>query len=256
MVRALIAGLIIGLVSPLIGTFLVSKRYALMADTLSHVCLAGVAIGLLTKIYPLYSAIIVAVLAAIVIQKLAKDKKITSDATLSLFLSGGLALATVIISIARGFNADLFSYLFGSITTVSQADVWTTAILGLVISLLTVFLYKEFMYTSFDEESAKVSGVPSNFVTYTFIILTAVTIAISVRIVGVLLVSALMVIPVLCASQIARSFKQTVFYAVLFSSFFVLTGLILSFYLNLAAGGTIVLFAIICFVFVKILNSK
>jgi len=256
MQRALIAGIVIAVISPLIGTFLVSKRYSLMADTLSHICLAGVAIGLLSNIYPLYTSLVIAIIAAVAIEKLNRDKRLSGDSTQALFLSGGLALATVLISFAHGFNTDLFSYLFGSITTVSQSDIWITAILGAFVLITTVFFYKEFVYTSLDQESAKVSGLPSDFISYTFAILTAITIAISVRIVGVLLVSALMVIPVLASSQIARSFKQTIIYSILFSVYFVIVGLFLSYYLDIAAGGSIVLFAILNFIVIKLFNSK
>lgn len=256
MQRALIAGIVIAVISPLIGTFLVSKRYSLMADTLSHICLAGVAIGLLSNIYPLYTSLIIAIVAAVAIEKLNRDKRLSGDSTQALFLSGGLALATVLISFAHGFNTDLFSYLFGSITTVSQSDIWITAILGAFVLITTVFFYKEFVYTSLDQESAKVSGLPSDFISYTFAILTAITIAISVRIVGVLLVSALMVIPVLASSQIAHSFKQTIIYSILFSVYFVIVGLFLSYYLDIAAGGSIVLFAILNFIVIKLFNSK
>lgn len=255
MIRALTAGIIIAFISPLIGIFLVNKRYSLMADTLAHVCLAGVAVGLLTQIYPVYTALIVAVLAAIMIQKLNDDEKLKGESTLALFLSGGLALATVLISFARGFNVDLFSYLFGSITTVTSSDVTISLVLGIIVATTIAFLYKELVYVSVDEEAAQVSGIAVKKINYLFMILTAVTIALSIRIVGVLLVSALMVIPVLTASQIAKSFAQTLLYSIIFSIYFVIAGLYLSFYYNLAAGGAIVLFAIINFVIIKIIRK-
>jgi zinc transport system permease protein len=255
MLRAFSAGLIIAFIAPLIGIFLVNKRYSIMADTLAHVCLSGVAIGLLTKIYPVYTALLVAVVAAILIEKLNQDKKIAGESTLALFLSGGLALATVLISFARGFNVDLFAYLFGSITTVTTADVITSSILGIVVAITIALLYKQLVYVSVDEQAAQISGVPVKRVNYIFIILTAATIALSIRIVGVLLVSALMIIPVLTAAQIARSFTRTLIYAIFFSIYFVVVGLYLSYYLNVAAGGAIVLFAITNFLLIKIIKK-
>jgi len=255
MIRALIAGGIMAIIAPLIGVFLVSKRYSLMADTLSHVCLAGVAIGLLTNTYPVYTALIVAVLSAIVIQKLNEDKKLAGESTLALFLSGGLALATVLIGFAGGFSVDLFSYLFGSITTVTTTDVYLTFTLGFVVISVITVIYKQLMYASLDEEAAKASGIQVEKLNYIFLILTAVTIALTIRIVGVLLVSALMVIPVLTASLIARSFKQTIFYSILFGLYFVLFGLYISFNFNLAAGGSIVLFALINFILIKLITK-
>jgi zinc transport system permease protein len=256
MIRALIAGGIMAIVAPLIGVFLVSKRYSLMADTLSHVCLAGVAIGLLTKTYPVYTALIVAVLAAIMIQKLNEDKKLAGESTLALFLSGGLALATVLIGFAGGFNVDLFSYLFGSITTVTNTDVYLTFTLGFIVVSTIGIIYKQLMYVALDEEAAKVNGIPVKRINYMFLILTAVTIALTIRIVGVLLVSALMVIPVLTASLVARSFKQTIFYAILFGLYFVILGLYISFNFDIAAGGSIVLFALVNFMLFKLAAGK
>jgi zinc transport system permease protein len=254
MIRALVAGIIIAATAPLIGTFLVTKRYALIADTLSHVSLAGVAIGLLLQVYPVYTALIVSIIAAILIEKLSQDKRISGESTLALFLSGGLALATVLISLARGFTVDLFSYLFGSITTVTESDIILMAGIGILTILIVALYYKDLLYISFDVESAKVSGLPVKRLNYLFMILTATTIAVSIRVVGVLLVSALMVIPVLTASLLAKSFKQTLIISVIAGEIFVVIGLILSYYQNLAAGGTIVLFALICFGIISILK--
>ncbi len=255
MIRALTAGIIIAFIAPLIGIFLVNKKYSLMADTLAHVSLAGVAIGLLTQVYPVYTALIVTVLAAIMIQKLNQDKKLSGEATLALFLSGGLALATVLISFARGFNVDLFAYLFGSITTVTTTDIYIALTVGVIVSLTIAAIYKQLLYVSVDEEAAQVSGIKVNKVNYIFMILTAITIALSIRIIGILLVSALMVIPVLTASQIAKSFVQTLLYAIIFSIYFVIAGLYLSFYFNLAAGGAIVLFALANFLVIKVIKK-
>ncbi len=254
MLRALVVGMIIACIAPVIGIFLVSKRYSLMADTLAHVCLAGVAIGLLAGIYPVYTALIVAVIAAVGIEKFNSSKRISGESTLAIFLSGGLATATVLISFARGFTVDLFAYLFGSITTVSEGDVWITSSLAIVVLLVIFFMYKELFYVAFDEESARVSGVPAAKINYIFMILAAVTIALSIRIVGVLLISALMVIPVLAASLVAKSFKQTLSASVIFSLFVVITGLFLSYYFNLAAGGAIVLLSLLCFGIISLLS--
>ncbi len=254
MIRAFIVGSTIAFIAPMIGIFLVSKRYSLMADTLSHVSLAGVALGLLLNIYPVYTALLVSVMAAICIQRLSRSRKISGESTLALFLSGGLAVATVLISFARGFTVDLFSYLFGSITTVSTGDVLITLILAFIVVCVIMILYKQLFYVAFDEESARVSGLPVSQINYIFMILAAVTIALAIRIVGVLLISALIVIPVLSGSLVARSFKQTLLISIVFSLFVVLTGLFLSYYFNLAAGGAIVLLSLIGFGFFHLLS--
>ena len=188
MVRGFEAGLVIALIAPLIGVFLVLRRYALMADTLSHVSLAGVAIGLLLGVNPLLTALVASGISTVALEKLRARKRVYGDAALSLFLSGSLALATVLLSLAHGFNTSLFTYLFGSILTVKSSDVMTIAALGVVVFVVLLALYKELLYMSFDEEAATVSGLPTRHLNTLFIALAAVTIALAIPIVGVLLV--------------------------------------------------------------------
>jgi zinc transport system permease protein len=248
MIRAFIAGTIIGIIAPLIGSFLVVRRYSLLADTLAHVSLTGVAIGLLLKTNPIVSAIITSVIAAIGIEKLRTDRKLYGESVLALFLTGSLALATVLLSLARGFTVNLLSYLFGSIATVTVNDLWLIGILGAIICISIVVLYKELFFISLDEELAVTSGLPVKALNLILIILAALAVTLSIRIVGVLLIGALMVIPVITAIQYGKSFYQTVMLSILFSLISVIAGLFISFYLDLASGGTIVVLALIIFV--------
>lgn len=236
--------MMIAVIAPLIGSFLVIRRFSLIADTLSHVALAGVAIGLLMGTQPMITTVVVTVLAAVAIEKLRRSKDISGEAVLAMFLPGGLALSIVLISLAHGFNANLFSYLFGSITTVSENDMWQILGLGLLTVATISALYKKLLYSSFDEESAKVAGVGVERVNTILVVLTAVTVSLSMRVVGVLLIGALMVIPVVTGMQIGRSFMQSIYYAVGFALAAVIGGLFLAYYLNLPAGGAIVLLAL------------
>lgn len=247
MVRAFIAGIAVAIAAPLIGTFLVAKRYALIADSLAHISLAGVAAGVLAGINPLLSALVVAVVAAVAIEKLRSSGRLTGEIALAMFLSSGLAIAIVLVGLAQKVNVDLFSYLFGSITTVQAADLWLIVPLAVTIVILTTLLYKELSYISFDSEQAKVSGLPTQLLNMALVVLAAVTVVVSLRIVGGLLIGALMVIPVAAAMQIARSFKQTIFIAIAVGLLSVIIGLCAAFYLNLAAGGTIVIVALLLF---------
>jgi zinc transport system permease protein len=256
MVRAFIAGLAIAIIAPLIGTFLVVRRYSLMADTLAHVSLLGVSFGLLLRINPIVTALGISVLASAAIEKLRRERKIFGESVLALFLTGSLAIATVLISISKGFNGSLFSYLFGSIATVSQIDLYLILSLGLVVLLTVYLLYKELFAISFDEELAGVNGLPVKVLNLALVALAAITVSLSMRIVGVLLISALMVIPVLAAMQYKRNFKQTLWLAVLFSLLSVLVGLVSSYYLDLASGGTIVIIALIIFFLSLNLNQE
>jgi zinc transport system permease protein len=248
MIRALEVGILIGAIAPLIGIFLVLRRYSLIADTLSHVSLAGVAIGLLLKVNPLLTAIGAAVISSIAIERLRLSKKVYGESALSIFLSGSLALAIVLISLAHGFSVDLFNYLFGSIVTVKQDDVYIILGAGIFVFLSIMLFYKELTYITFDEEAARVGGIPTRFINILLIVLAALTVALAIPIVGILLISALIVIPVVSALQLKRSFFQTIVYAEIFSLVSVIAGIIGSFYLNLPAGGAIVLLALSIFI--------
>jgi zinc transport system permease protein len=247
MVRALLAGSIVGIIAPLIGVFLVAKRYSLMADSLAHVSLAGVALGILLGIYPVYTAIIVSILAALFIERLRSQRHVSGELALAMFLSAGLAVAVVLISLGKGFTIDLLAYLFGSITTVSAEDVVVMSILGAIIAGLIIVLYRQLVYLSFDEEAAQVSGVRTSVLNTLIMVLTAITVSVAMRIVGVLLIGALMVIPVVTATQFRKSFAQTIAIAVNSSFISVLIGLFASFYFDLPAGGAIVVTALSLF---------
>lgn len=246
-VRGFEAGIIIGLIAPLIGMFLVLRRYSLIADTLAHVSLAGIALGFIFGINPILTAIGSTVLSSVVIERLRLSRKVYGESALAIFLSGSLALAVVLISLAHGFNVSLLNYLFGSIVTVKQTDLVIIGILGAVIVTVLYLFYKELVYITFDEESAQVSGIPTRFINTLLIILAALTVSLSIPIVGVLLISALMVIPVVTALQFRQSFGKTILIAELASLFSVFTGIFSSFYLNLSTGGTIVLISLMVF---------
>jgi zinc transport system permease protein len=256
MIRAFAAGLIIAILAPSIGIFLVVKRYSLLTDTLSHVSLVGVALGLLTGINPVLSAIVVSAIAAIGMEKLRHSKKIFGEATLTLFLSGGLALALIIFGLSKGLNVNIFTYLFGSIATVTTGDLRLMGGFGLGIFLIIIFLFKRFFIVAYDEELAQANGLPIKLLNFILMILAAITISISMRIVGALLVGALMVIPVLAATQFGRSFGKTFFYSLGISLIAVITGLFASFYLNLPSGAAIVISSLILFAISLLLNKK
>jgi len=247
MVRALLAGLMVGSICPAAGVFLVLRRYSFMAETLAHVSLAGAAIGMLLGIFPLVTTVTVVVLVAVTVELLRSRQKLYPDALLALVMSGGLALAVVLLSMTRGFNVDVMSYLFGSILTVTQLDLLIIIAVGLVVLGIIGFLFKELYFISFDEECARVAGLPVEWLNFIFILVVAGTISISVRLVGALLVSALMVIPVITAFLVACSFRQAFYAAVCLGMATTVSGLTVSYYLGTASGGTVVLLAVAIF---------
>ena len=203
---------------------------------------------------PILTALGVTVVASLGIEKLRTSKKIYGESALALFLSGSLALAIVLLSLAHGFNTNLFNYLFGSIVTVTSIDIYTIVFLAIIVIGILLLFYKELVFVTFDEDAAKVSGIPTRLINTILILLAAVTVSLSIPIVGVLLIAALIVIPVITALQFRKSFTRTIFYAELISLFSVISGIFLSFYLNLSTGGTIVL--IMLFVFILTFFSK
>ncbi|KGL40199.1 metal ABC transporter permease [Listeria newyorkensis] len=251
-----IVGIVIGIVAPLLGSFIVVRRLSLMADALSHVSLAGIAVSLyLSKMYlplvalnPLYLGFGFAVGGSLLMEKLRNVYKQFQELAIPIIMSAGMGFSVIFISLANGFNTDLFSYLFGSVSAVSTSDMWTILATAFVVLLTVFFLYKELFLLSFDEEYANASGIPAKVVDVIFMLLVALVIASSMRIVGILLVSSLMTLPVAAAIRIANGFKQTIAYAILFGEISVIGGLVSAFYLDLAPGGSIVIISVLILV--------
>ncbi|MFD2761475.1 metal ABC transporter permease [Lentibacillus juripiscarius] len=243
-------GLLIGIIAPLLGTFIVVRRLSLIADALSHVTLAGIAFGLFVDkkfaigVAPLYSGMGFSVLGSIFIEKLRAVYNAYQELAIPIILSGGVGLSVIFIALADGFNTDLFNYLFGSVSAVSKKDFYV--ILGISILIIAVIwlFYKELVTLSFDEEHAVVSGIHAKRIHFLFIVLTALVIAASIRVVGVLLVSALMTLPVASAMRLAKGFRQMMLFSVLFGESAVIIGLITGYYFSIPPGGTIVLASI------------
>ncbi len=256
MQRAFIAGLFIAVLASISGTFIVLKRYSLMSETLAHSALVGVAVGLVAGYNPLWMAVVVAILAAWLIEYLRSAFSLYSDAILSIILSGSLALAVIIVSMGGAFNNSLFSYLFGSILSVTDEDVITIIVFG-TFSLGALLLFsKELYFISYDEEVAQTSGIKVKLLNFLLVTVVAIIIALSIRVVGSLLIGALMVIPTSAALQFRVGFRDTMLISLFFALFSVVFGMSLSFYFSLPSGATIVLSVISLFVLSLILNKK
>jgi zinc transport system permease protein len=251
--NAFASGIIIGLIAPLLGVFIVVRRLSLIADALSHVTLAGIAGSLYlsqtTAVFallnPLYLGIVAAVTGSVLIERLRRLYKHYEELAIPIIMSAGIGFSAIFISLANGFSSDLFGYLFGSVSAVSRQDLWIVLAIACIVVIFLVLFYKELFLMSFDEEYSKASGLPSRWIHLLFMIVTALVIAASMRIVGILLVSSLMTLPVAASMRIAKGFKQAILYAVIFGEAAVIIGLVCAFYLNIAPGGTIVVTSII-----------
>lgn len=248
MIRAFIAGTVVAITAPLIGTFLVVKRYTIMSDTLAHVSLTGVAIGIITRANPILTALLTSIIAALGIELLRWKSRISGEAVLAIFLYGGMAIAVVIISVYRGFNIDIFSVLFGSITTTSTSDLYEIVILGFIVIAIILLFYKRLFFVSVDEPRAEVSGIKIRRYNMLIILLAGTSVALAMNTVGTLLIGALMVIPALTAMQISKSFSQSMILAIVVSLVSVYAGLFISYYIGGASGGSIILVSLLLFI--------
>lgn len=254
MQRALIAGIAVAIICSVVGLFLVLRRHSLFGDALSHMAFGGIAVGMFTQVYPLWTALIVSILGALGMTKLRQSTKISPDASVAVLLSSGLALGIVLIGLSGGFSVDLFSFLFGSILLVSFDDMVMILALSAGILVVMALLYRKMMYIAFNEEQARVTGLSVNMLNYAFIVVASVTVIASIRLVGILLISSLIVIPNIAAMMLGKSFKKTIIISAAISVASVIAGIFASYFANLPPGGTIVLTTI--FVLLGIMGAK
>ncbi len=262
MQRALITGILVGFLAPLIGSFVVIKRLSMIADTLSHFTLAGLSIGLfLLNIIglpigdPLYIGMIFAVSGALLIEALRSYYRNYKEISMPIVISLGTALSALFISLSGGFTSTVYNYLFGSILTVSRQFIYIITITTFIVILLIVSFYKKIVIVSFDESYARLLGINVKVFQFVTTIILGLVIALAIETVGVLLVSSLMIIPVAAAMKIGRSFKNTLIIAILFSEASVILGLWLSYVAGIPSGATIVLFNISILILVVIFKK-
>jgi zinc transport system permease protein len=261
--NAAITGILIGIVAPLLGVFIVVRRLSLIADALSHITLTGIAASLLLEKKvtgindwnPIYMGMVFSVIGAVLIERLRKVYKHYEELAIPIILSSGIGLGVILISLADGFNTDLFSYLFGSVTAVDRSSMWTVLLITVLVIVIVILFYKELFVLSFDEEHASISGVNGRWIHLLFIVMVALVIASSMQVVGILLVSALMTLPVAAALRVSRSFKQTIGLSIVFGETSVLLGLFAAYHLSVPPGGTIVMTAVLILV-MSILYKK
>ena len=238
---AFAAGAVVGVLAPVVGFFLVQREMSLIGDGIGHVAFAGVAAGDLFGISPVWTALAAAVVGAIGIEWLRTRRQAAGDQALAIVFYTGIAGGVVLISAAGALNANLFSYLFGSILTVTGSDLVVIAVLGIGALVVLAVLMRALIAVSLDEDGARVAGLPVPVLNGVISMLAALTIGVSMRIVGILLIAALMVLPVIAAQRVAWSLRSTIGLSICFGLLSVLVGLTVSYYANLPPGGTIVL---------------
>ena len=242
--RALISGVAIAILCSVVGLFLVLRRYSLFGDAIAHSSFGGIALGLLAGVYPLWTAYAVSIASALIITKIKDRYNISGDASIAVLLSSGIAVGLVIIGLSGGFTIDIFSFLFGSILLVSVDDTVLVLALTGAILIVILLLYRQLLYSTFNEEQAKVSGIPVEKINYLIVFMAGITVVTSIQLVGVLLISALFVIPNVTAIMYGKGFKQTAIISMSFSIFSVVVGILVSYIFDITPAGTIVLIAI------------
>ena len=239
---AFVVSLFIAVLCPLIGIFLVLRKYSFIGDTLSHASLAGVTVALTLNATPLLGAFFFTAICGLLIEAVRSRLKQNTDLVLSviLTLSVGIAITLISSGLSHG-NADAF--LFGSVLTVSTADIVTVIILS-TLAIMFCLKYQELLYVIVDENLAQVAGVKVKVINYLFSLLVSVTVAVAIKIVGMMVLGSLLTMPVAAALQLKKGFKRTLFFSIIFSLVEVLGGLIFSYYFNVAPGGMVALFSI------------
>ena len=249
--RAILVGLCIGVMAPLIGTFLVHRQLALIGDALAHTAFAGVAIGLFLNgvfelgVSPYLSAVVVAMIAALLIEVISEVTDAYNDVSMAIVLSTGFALGTVLISLnAGGLAVGINQYLFGNLSTVSAENAAILLVLFVVIVATVGLTRNQLLYVTFDETAAAVSGISVAWYNRIMVMLTALVVVGAMQIMGVILVAAMLVVPVAGAAQVSRSFSESLVVSVVLAELAVLLGIGVAYYAEATAGGVIVLIAV------------
>jgi zinc transport system permease protein len=239
--KAYLAGTCIAVLCAMLGLFLVLRKLSLIGDGLSHVSFGAIALGLFFGIYPFYVAIPVVLLGSYLILRITDRAKVYGDAAIGIVSSTGIAAGVILASMSKGFNVDLFSYLFGNILAISDQEVYLSLFLSVAVLSVILLLYHELFSVTFDEEFARITGISTERINLGLTFLTAVTVVLAIKVVGIMLVSALLILPAATALQVAKGFRGAMLISSLAAALSVLTGITVSFFLDLPAGATIVM---------------
>lgn len=267
MQRAFLAGGVVSLLASVLGVYLMLRRQALMADTLSHVSLAGVAIGSLLHVNPVWTAFLTAIVGACAVEYVRSSFRSFSEISIAIIMIGGLASAVVIMNMNQGLSKSMSAYLFGSIVAVSNTELLLMSAVAAAGGLYFFFLRRSLYMLTFDEETAETSGLRVKLLTFSFSIVTGMAVAVAMPIVGVLLVSSLVILPASLAIRVARGFTAAIWLSMGIGLTGVFTGLTASYRLSTPPGGTIALILLLflivgllmkrCWVYIgKLLNKR
>ncbi len=241
MQRALLAGVLVGVLCGVLGFFVVLKRLSFIGVGISHSAFGGIAIGVLCGVEPLLAAAVFASGVAWGIGWLSRKGRLHEDTAIGILFSSAMALGVALISLSRAYQVDLFGYLFGNILAVSSSDLWMLAAICLTVLAAVSLLFKELLFLAFDEEVARANGLPVTPLYFLLLTCLALAVVAAIRVVGLILVEALLVIPAAIGYQLARGYRAMLGISAASAVLAAIAGLFVSYFLNVAAGATIVL---------------
>lgn len=255
--HAILAALFMSVACGITGTYIVARRMVFISGGITHASFGGVGIGFFFGFSPLAGAAIFAVLAALATENLTRRKILRNDSIIAILWSLGMALGIIFIYLTPGYAPNLMSFLFGSIITVTQSDLWLMFVLALLVSLVFIFFYKPILYVAFDEQFAKIRGIPVMFLNYILIVLVALTIVLSIRTAGIILVLSVLTIPQNITNLFTNRFDHIMIGSVILGFLASLTGLFISYYLDIPSGATIIFTLVVMYLaarFIKVVT--
>lgn len=255
MQRAIVAGIILGILLALLGIFVVLKKMSFFSSGIAHASLAGVAIGIILSQNPLITALFLSILFAIIIYLVEEYYHLASDTTIGILFTSGMALGVLLISLRNDYQPELISFLFGNILSINKNELWLIIGLSIIISIFIIKYLKPLTLIALDKETAQASGVPVKKLQPALYISLAIAVVLGIKVLGIILVSALLIIPIATSKLIAKSFKKLIIFSIILSEITVISGIIVSYYLDLPTGPTIVLIGTLIFILTMIYKT-
>ncbi|MCD4683637.1 MAG: metal ABC transporter permease [Bacteroidales bacterium] len=253
--NALLAAILTSITCGIMGTYIVAKRIVFISGGITHTSFGGIGLGYFLSINPILGAAVFSILSALGIEYLSKKSEVREDSAIAIMWAFGMAVGIIFIFLTPGYAPNLISFLFGSILTVTQFDLIIIFVLALLISLFFLIFYKTILFVAFDEEFIRTRNIPANLINYILISLVALTIVLSIKVAGIILVISLVTIPPATANIFVKDFKKIIFFSIIFGLTGSLIGLLLSYFLNIPSGATIVFIQALIFIILRIVKS-
>jgi len=253
--RALLATVFASLSCGIIGTYIVSRRIVFISGGITHASFGGIGLAFLLGFNPLLGAGIFAVFSALGIQFFAEKGGVREDSSIAIWWSLGMALGVIFVFLTPGYTPNLMSYLFGNILTVSSQEIWAMFVLTIVLAGVFGYWFRNILYIAFDEEFARASGLPVAFFNYLVVVLIALTVVLNIRVVGIILILSLLTIPQATANLFTKDFRKMIILSSVFAFISTITGLVVSYFLNIPSGATIIFVLVIAFAIMRLLKS-